>query len=87
MPLPWYNSSMENTQQIKWTLVHTYRRAAEQGHVESLLCPFDQGPLVSAFDTNDDPMLKCYSCKTDFHLEDPIFEKMVTVLEEAERLR
>lgn len=87
MPLPWYNSSMANEQETKWTLIHTYRRAAEQGHVDPLLCPFDEGPLISAVDDDGDPMFKCFACRTDYRLQDPIFHKMVSVLEEAERLR
>lgn len=65
----------------KWSIIHEYRRAGEAGLADRLLCPFDETELVTGIDNDDEPMLRCTPCKTDYHLEDAIFEKMETVLE------
>lgn len=65
----------------KWSLLHEYRRAVEFEMVPPVLCPNDGTELLPFSHINrDDPVLKCFDCKTIFTISSPMWEGILNNL-------
>jgi hypothetical protein len=66
--------------------VSRYIALSEEGLVVKMECPFDQGPLLSNLNKEDEIFLYCLSCSYKKTIGYAIYTKMVEAVKKIDRL-
>lgn len=64
----------------KWPLVHTYRRAVAQGKALPIRCPDCETEMVPVVDADQEPALKCFTCRSVFNIGLYVYDQMLNAL-------
>jgi len=66
--------------------VSRYIALSEEGLVVKMECPFDQGPLLSNLNKEDEIFLYCLSCSYKKTIGYAIYDKIVRAVNEIDKL-
>lgn len=66
----------------KWAIMHEYRRAVANGKASAIKCPDCNSELVPIYGRDEDPSLKCLSCRTVFEPGVYVWDQIIKALRE-----
>lgn len=67
----------------KWPIIHEYRRAVANGKALPVLCPDCKGELVPVAGRDDEPALRCLSCRVVFELGLHVWDQIKNALRDV----